>query len=333
MHFAAASPMLAGLRLAAWQGPPEASIPWLEWLVSAFGAALVVTFIVLVFNRRLQRKVEQRTRELRASEERHRRLMEQASDAIVVVDASTGLLVEVNRSTTELLGQSEAELVGRPHTLLYGSEDATERQRSFLEHVQKGGHREAEVMLQHRDGNSIPVEMRASRIEAGGRNYVQAIIRDLRPRRAAEEALRASEERYRTLFESAVEGVYESTPEGRFRTVNPALARLLGFASAGDMIAHYQHIARDLYLEPDRRTEFFRALDHGDQVVDFESEVRCRDGSTKWITENGRAVRDADHRLLYFQGFVNDVTERRRAEAALAGERERLSVMLRAMAE
>ncbi|HTQ31860.1 MAG TPA: PAS domain S-box protein [Opitutaceae bacterium] len=333
MHFATASHVWAGMRVFAMAAPPEASIPWLEWLVGAFGGALGVTFVVLIFNLRLQRKVEQRTRELRASEERHRRLMEQASDAIFVADAASGLLVEVNRAATELLGRTDAELVGRPHTILYRPEDAAERQRSLAEHAQTGGHREAEVMLCPRDGKSVPVEMRAARVETGGRRYLQAILRDLRPRRAAEEALRASEERYRTLFESAVEGVYESTPEGRFRSVNPALARMFGFASAGDMIAWYQHIARDLYVEPDRRAEFFRALDRSDQVVDFESEVRCRDGSTKWVSENVRAVRDAEHRLLYFQGFVNDVTERRRAEIALAAERERLSVMLRAMAE
>jgi len=333
LHLATVPPVLARACVFAQAALPEAGIPWLEWLAAAFGAVLAGAVVVLIFNFRLHGKVEQRTRELRASEERHRRLMEQASDAIFVADAATGLLVEVNRAATELVGRSEAELVGRPHTVLYEPRDAAELQRRFAAHAEEGGRRESESLLWHHDGVPVPVEVRTSRVEAGGRRYLQAIMRDLRPRRAAEEALRASEERYRTLFESAVEGVYESTPEGRFRTVNPALARMLGFASAGDTIAAYEHIARDFYVETDRRAEFFRALDHGDEVVDFESEVRCCDGSTKWISENGRAVRDGQNRLLYFQGFVNDVTERRRAEAALAAERERLSVMLRAMAE
>ncbi|HTB81498.1 MAG TPA: PAS domain S-box protein [Opitutaceae bacterium] len=333
IHFATVAQVLTGTRVMAVAAPPPANISWPEWLMGAFGTAIVVTVVALIFNFRLQRKVEQRTRELRASEERHRRLMEQAGDAIFVADAATGLLVEINRATTELLGRSEAEVVGRPHTILYGLEDAAERQRLFVEHARRGGRQEAEVTLLHCDGTSLPVEMRMASVEAGGRRYLQAIMRDLRPRRAAAEALRASEERYRTLFESAVEGVYESTPEGRFRTVNPALARMLGFVNVAEMIAGYEHIARDLYVEPGRRAEFFRALDSNDEVVDFESEVRCRDGSTKWISEDVRAVRDGQGRLLYFQGFISDVTERRRAEAALAAERERLSVMLRAMAE
>ncbi|MCX6954923.1 MAG: PAS domain S-box protein [Verrucomicrobia bacterium] len=140
-------------------------------------------------------------------------------------------------------------------------------------------------------------------------------------RRARE--LRASEERFRDLFENAVEGVYENPAEGGFRSANPAMARMLGFASAEDLLKLSPADTARLYVSPTRRAEFLAALGTGDRVTDFESEVRRADGTTIWIKENVRAIRDPQGRLLYFQGFVSDITARRKTEAALRASEQR----------
>ncbi len=141
-------------------------------------------------------------------------------------------------------------------------------------------------------------------------------------RRARE--LRASEARFRGLFENAVEGVYESLPEGGFRTVNPAMARLLGYASPEALI---QIAPAALYVLPTRRGEFLAALQADGRVTDFESEVRRADGATGWISENVCATRDAAGRLLSLQGFVSDITARKQAEASLRASERRYREM------
>jgi PAS domain S-box-containing protein len=146
-----------------------------------------------------------------------------------------------------------------------------------------------------------------------GRWLVYGLVIDISALKEAEQVIRASETRYRDLFEGAVEGVFQSTPEGRFVSVNSSLARMFGCATPAEFLAWTENGAKSLYVVAGRREEFFFELGARDSVTDFQSEVRCRDASVKWISENVRAVRDADGRLLHVQGFITDVTERRRA--------------------
>jgi PAS domain S-box-containing protein len=153
--------------------------------------------------------------------------------------------------------------------------------------------------------------------QAPGEWWLFGVMIDVSALKEAEQVIRASEARYRDLFESAAEGVFQSTPDGHFISVNPSLARILGCATPSEFLAWPEAKAESLYVKPGRRAEFFVALGARDSVTDFESEVRCRDGTTKWISENVRAVRDAEGRLLHLQGFLSDVTERRKALEAL----------------
>ncbi len=146
-------------------------------------------------------------------------------------------------------------------------------------------------------------------------------LRYLSARHARE--LRASEDRFRELFENAIEGVYESRPDGGFRNANPAMARLLGFASTEELLNVAPEKTAWLYASPTRRDEFFKLLGAGDRVTNFESEVRQQDGTTIWIKENVRAVRGPGGQLTGLQGVVSDVTARKEAETALRASEER----------
>ncbi len=138
---------------------------------------------------------------------------------------------------------------------------------------------------------------------------------------------RASEERFDALIENAVEGIYENLPMGGFRRANPALARILGYASVAELLQVTPEQTGNIYVSPTRRAEFFAALEGKDVVTDFESEIRRPDGSTVWIKENVRAVRDGRGKLLYLQGFVSDITARKHAEQALRTSEERYRVL------
>ncbi len=147
--------------------------------------------------------------------------------------------------------------------------------------------------------------------------------RQARELAATQGRLKDSEERFVTLFENAIEGVYESTQADGFCAVNPALARIFGFTSVADFLAWGQPNLDALYVRPERRAEFFAALAAKDTLLDFESEVRCRDGTTKWISENVWARRSADGQVRRLHGFVSDITARRSAENALRESEER----------
>jgi Amt family ammonium transporter len=123
-----------------------------------------------------------------------------------------------------------------------------------------------------------------------------------------------STDKYRRFFENAVEGIFQTTEDGKYLAANPALARIYGYDSVESMQAGIQNIAAELYVDRTRRDEFQRLMAENDVIVDFESEVRRRDGVVIWIVENARAYRDADGRLLYYEGTVEDITHHKQVE-------------------
>lgn len=146
------------------------------------------------------------------------------------------------------------------------------------------------------------------------------LVRSLRyaiERKRAENALEEAERKYRGIFEHIVEGIFQTTPEGRYLSANPALARIYGYDTPEELMASVNDIARKLYVDPQRRAEFVRLMEEHDIVTGFESQIRRKDGSVIWISENVRAVRDDAGRLLYYEGTVEDITQRRLAEEKL----------------
>jgi PAS domain S-box-containing protein len=131
---------------------------------------------------------------------------------------------------------------------------------------------------------------------------------------------------YRGMFEHALWGIFQTTPDGRYLKVNPALARLYGYEGPQALLESLTDIGRQVYVDPDRRAEFVRLMDENDSLSGFESEVYRRDGSTIWICESCRAVRDPQGRLLYYEGTAEDVTRRRHAETELRWAREQAEI-------
>ncbi len=146
-------------------------------------------------------------------------------------------------------------------------------------------------------------------------NRVLATMRDeIASREQAVAALRAAEEKYRSIFENAVEGIFQTSPDGRYLGVNPSLARIYGYASPDELVNRVDDIERQLYVDPDRRADFVRIMQEYDTVQNFESEIYRKDGDTIWISENARAVRDENGELLYYEGTVEEITERKNSE-------------------
>jgi PAS domain S-box-containing protein len=149
-------------------------------------------------------------------------------------------------------------------------------------------------------------------------------------RREAETALARAEQRYRGVFENAVEGLYLSSPEGRFLSANPAIAQMLGYESPAALINAVNDIRRQLYVSDNRRDEFFKAILQSDEVTAFESEVFRAEGSTIWISESVRAIRNAEGAIDHFEGVATDVTAKREAARALQAAKEAADAASRA---
>jgi len=145
-------------------------------------------------------------------------------------------------------------------------------------------------------------------------------------RRLAEEALRSSEAQFRGLFEAIAEGVYQSARDGRLLSVNPAFVSLLGYASAQEMYA-LPSVAL-LYWNPEDRAEFCRRVESEGEIRNNEFCMRRRDGEQLVVLENSRILRDAQGRIVGYEGTIADITERKRAEQAVFAEKERAQVTL-----
>ncbi|OCQ97894.1 histidine kinase [Oscillatoriales cyanobacterium USR001] len=136
-------------------------------------------------------------------------------------------------------------------------------------------------------------------------------------RKRAEEAIRQAEAKYRSIFENAVEGIFQSTPDGYYISANPALANIYGYQNSETMLSELTNIASQLYVNPNRRNEFITAIEATGELLRFESEIYRQDGGIIWISENARIVRDANGAIACYEGTVQDISQRKKAESAL----------------
>lgn len=136
-------------------------------------------------------------------------------------------------------------------------------------------------------------------------------------RTQAKKATLHAQEKYRSIFENSVSGIFQTSPEGRYLNVNPALARVYGYGSTEELMSRISDIARLLYVDPNRRSEFVRLMQESGVVKDFESQIYRKDGTVIWISESARAVRNAKGEIEYYEGMVEDITARKEAEEKL----------------
>jgi phosphoserine phosphatase RsbU/P len=164
-------------------------------------------------------------------------------------------------------------------------------------------------------------------VRAGANDYVvknqlntgwlERSIRYAIEQHRTDKLLFASEARYHSVFDHLVEGIFQTTPGGKYVMANAALARIYGYDSPDELMQGLTDISRSLYVKEGRRDEFVRLMQQQDTLSAFESQVYRKDGSIIWISENCRAVRDNQGVLLYYEGTVEDITQRQKAEENL----------------
>lgn len=256
-------------------------------------------------------------KQVEESERKYRSLVEHLNVGIYRnTPGEKGSFIEVNQALVRMFGyENKEELLELPVSSLY--QNPEERKRINEKLLRNGFVKNEEIRLHKKDGTPIWCSVTAVAVKAddGTVAYYDGIIEDITERKHLEE-------QYRDIFENAVMGIYQSTPEGRHIVVNPALAEIYGYDSPEKLIEEMDDIATQLYVDPQRREELLRQLTEHGEVSHFESEVYKKDGSTIWICENARAVRDPDGTILYLVGTVENITARKRVEEALKKSEE-----------
>ena len=143
---------------------------------------------------------------------------------------------------------------------------------------------------------------------------LERAIRCAVERQAERVALIEEKDNYYGIFDHLVEGIFRTTPDGHYLLANVALAKIYGYNTPAELMARITDIAHSLYVEPGRRDEFVRLMQEHDTLSGFESKIYRKDGTIIWIAENCRAVRDAQGKLLFYEGTVEDISERKHAE-------------------
>jgi PAS domain S-box-containing protein len=286
------------------------------------GVPTIVTYIRDITQRKL---VEE---ELRASEERHRAVLENSFDAVFLTKGR-GEFVHVNRAACELFGTTAKELMSSSASALL--EPDTPGLPEFREMRTQTGRARGELIMVRPDGSRFPAELTSSRFVAGdGTVYISTFLRDLTERKRAEAALQASERRFRSIFNQAPVGIAQIAADGRLYDLNPRFCSMLGVSAEQAIGARF-----DRFVPPENQAGFiadFETATHDPtrEVRTVTQEVLRGDRTRVWLQATSAPVRRSDGTLDHILVMLEDVTAKRAAEAsamATLAEMERLNKM------
>ena len=215
----------------------------------------------------------------------------------------------INEAASRSLGYSNDELM----KMSIGDIDPhwpADLWRERFEEIKSQGSVTFESVHRRKDGAALPVEVRATFLMFDEVEYLFAFVADITHRKRAEE-------KHQQIFEHAVEGIYQSTPEGQFISANPAMAKFLAYDSPQELMDEISNIGKQLYVSQEDRNEFIRLIKEDQVVTDFEARFHRKDGRQIWASFNARPVYDDNGKLKLMEGFMTDITERKRAEEAL----------------
>lgn len=248
-------------------------------------------------------------------------LAEASPSATLIIQ--DGLIVYANAAASGISGYPTEDLLGM-NVLELGTPEsrAVIEERKLLRKRGQEVPNHLEMKLLTRDRQERWIECSFNFLTLQGKRTTIANGIDITERKQAEQALRRAEQKYRDIFENAVEGIFQTTPNGRFITANPALARILGYDSPDELLSSRTDIARQHYVEPEQRNEFKRQLEEYGVVRNFEHLAYRKDGRKIWLSENVRSVCDEKGTVLYYEGFTEDITARKQAEQ----EKEKLLI-------
>jgi PAS domain S-box-containing protein/putative nucleotidyltransferase with HDIG domain len=243
----------------------------------------------------------------------------------IVIASQSGVVIEANDYYLGLIGYTREEFEQgmvnwraiTPPEWFYADDHAIEELR------ERGTCTPYEKEYIRRDGTWVSVFLSDAMLP-GPEEHIAAFVLDITDRKKAEERQKISEDKYRNIFENAVEGIFQTTIQGQFLSANPAMAKMIGYDSPAELISSINDIKEQLYVNPEDRATLINVLKEKNAVEGFELHQRRRDGSSFWALVNVRAVMDEAGNILYLEGTHEDITHRKLAEEELKQTMEKL---------
>ncbi|HNT58295.1 MAG TPA: PAS domain S-box protein, partial [Syntrophales bacterium] len=269
----------------------------------------------------LKRETEEALRE---KEEKLSIILSTMNDMIFVADLQ-GIFRFVTPSCESISGYRPEDLVGRD-CMEHVHPDDREGLSEVVQRMREGEKMITRYRVRHRDGRYFWVDNNGVTIRDrdGVVTGIISVHRDITEQVRAEEALVESEARYRNIVEHAVEGIFQTTPDGTFISANAALARMAGYGSAKEMLEDVTSSVTDFYASPADRVRHLDFLEKEGLAINFEFPARRKDGSVFWVSANTRAVKGPDGTTAFYEGRVEDITARKRVEQELEAYKDNL---------
>jgi PAS domain S-box-containing protein len=264
---------------------------------------------------------------LRESEIKYQTLFDTANDGIFLLKKD--IIIDCNRKFLTIFRCTREQIIGQT-TYRFSPPFQPDGRNSKEKAIEKGKAAISGIPQffewQHcrYNGTLFDAEVSLNHIEIDkDRLLLQAIVRDVSERREVENKLRVSEEKYRSIFENAIEGIFQTTPEGRVITANTTFASMYGYDSPHEMINSIADIGKEFYVNPQDRERFKSICEVQGSVEGFEEQVYRKDRKKAWVSINARTVRDENGKTLYYEGTIEDITQRKEMEVALRASEER----------
>ena len=266
------------------------------------------------------RDIRERTQakaQLRESEERYRVAIESSNDGVALFRGPG--LIYGNRRYIDMFGYDSLEEAQHTDRFLKIHTDDREMVAEYTARRQRGEPAPSPYECKGigKNGVIMHLEVSVADVTYLGEPAFLAYLRDITERKRTEQALMQSEKKYRSIFDNALEGIFQTTPDGRYLTVNPALARMYGYDSPGEMMEAVTDLQGQQYVVPEDRVRLKALYRQQGFVKGFETQIYTKSRDKVWISMNAQAVRDPEGSTLHYEGTTENITERKNLEDQL----------------
>lgn len=268
--------------------------------------------------------------ELNKSKEQYRQIVETAQEGIWVLDENN-YTIFVNKKMCEMLEYSREEMMGKQN-YYFKDEEGRAKAKEDIER-RKMGITETQISkFVTKKGKEVWTSVSTNPIFDDDGHYVGALgmFTDITERKKKDEELVLAKQKFQAIFDNTADGIYQSTIDGKFIMANPSMARIFGYNSPEELISSVTDIGTQIYADPEERRKMSEIILEQGHVEDFELQVLTKNQNIIWVSANIRIVKDDKGGISYFEGTLEDITERKKAEEQLLNLSNRLQLANRA---